>query len=199
LSILGKVHCKLRLDKYTWIFPFLVSDNLSCPVILGSDFLGKTGLLLDLRTRVIYFPFDSANKLALCTEHHHAPLAAVFDGDNLSEHLIEDSLPDLGHLSQVQAEAVRQLVSDFPQVFTSKLGSTNLVEYDIELSDSNPVKSPPYRLSPPKMLVLREQIQDMLDKGIIRHSVSPYSSPIFLVPTGETEYRPVVDYRGINN
>jgi hypothetical protein len=37
-----------------------------------------------------------------------------------------------------------------------------------------------------------------LDKGIIRHSVSPYSSSIFLVPKGETEYHPVVDYRDLN-
>jgi hypothetical protein len=38
----------------------------------------------------------------------------------------------------------------------------------------------------------------MLDKGIIRHSVSAYSSPIFLVPRGETDFRPIVDYRALN-
>jgi hypothetical protein len=48
------------------------------------------------------------------------------------------------------------------------------------------------------MNVLRRQIQDMLDKGIIRHSVSTYSSPTFLVPKGETDFRPVVDFRALN-
>jgi hypothetical protein len=48
------------------------------------------------------------------------------------------------------------------------------------------------------MNVLRRQIQEMLDKGIIRYSVSPYSNPIFLVPKGETDFRPVVDYRALN-
>jgi hypothetical protein len=48
------------------------------------------------------------------------------------------------------------------------------------------------------MNFLRREIQDMLDKDIIRHSVSPYSSPIFLVPKGETNFRPVVDYHALN-
>jgi hypothetical protein len=48
------------------------------------------------------------------------------------------------------------------------------------------------------MSVLRRQIQEMLDKGIIRYSVSQYYSPIFLVPKGETDFRPVADYRALN-
>ena len=49
------------------------------------------------------------------------------------------------------------------------------------------------------MHILREHnIQDMLEKGIIRPSTSSYSSPIFLVAKGETEFRPVVDYRALN-
>jgi hypothetical protein len=83
-------------------------------------------------------------------------------------------------------------------VFTRKLGLTSLLEYDIQLTDTIPVRSSPYRLSPPKMKVLRRQIQEMLDKGIIRYSVFPYSSPIFLVPKGETDFRPIVDYRALN-
>jgi hypothetical protein len=90
------------------------------------------------------------------------------------------------------------LLGDFPQVFTRKLGLTTLLEYDIQLTDTIPVRSSPYRLSPPKMNVLRRQIQEMLDKGIIRYSVSPYSNPIFLVPKGETDFLPVVDYRALN-
>ena len=48
------------------------------------------------------------------------------------------------------------------------------------------------------MHILREHIQDMLEKGIIRLSTSSYSSPIFLVAKGEAEFRPVVDYRALN-
>ena len=38
----------------------------------------------------------------------------------------------------------------------------------------------------------------MLDKGIIQPSCSSYSSPIFLVPKGANDFRPVVDYRVLN-
>lgn len=48
------------------------------------------------------------------------------------------------------------------------------------------------------MTVLRRQVQDLLKKGIIRHSVSPYSIPISLVPKGETDFSPVLDYRALN-
>lgn len=51
---------------------------------------------------------------------------------------------------------------------------------------------------PPKMEALRQHVQHMLEQRIIRPSVSPYSSPIFLVPKGRDDFRPVVDYRALN-
>jgi hypothetical protein len=42
------VMCKLRIDRYTWKFQFYIVEVLIYPIILGSDFLGKTGLLVDI-------------------------------------------------------------------------------------------------------------------------------------------------------
>ena len=105
---------------------------------------------------------------------------------------------DLQHLSASVAVSIRALVTQFPKVFTSKVGLTHLLEYEISFKDKEPVRLPPYRLSPPKMNFLRGHINLMLEKGIIRPSASPYSSPIFLVAKGEADFRPVVDYRLLN-
>jgi hypothetical protein len=51
---------------------------------------------------------------------------------------------------------------------------------------------------PPKMEILRHHVQRMLYEGVIRPSVSQYSSSIFLVPKRDVDFRPVVDYRALN-
>lgn len=56
-------------------------------------------------------------------------------------------------VSEVQIGVISQLLKDFPRVFSSKLDLTNVLEYDIHLTDNIPVMSSPYRLSPPRMTV----------------------------------------------
>lgn len=51
---------------------------------------------------------------------------------------------------------------------------------------------------------MKNQINDMLNQNIIRHSTSPYSAPIWLVPkkldsSGKQKWRIIVDYRKLNN
>ena len=48
------------------------------------------------------------------------------------------------------------------------------------------------------MLFLREHLKKLLDEGVIEPSNSQYSSPMFLVPKGENNYRRVVDFRALN-
>lgn len=92
-----------------------------------------------------------------------------------------------------------EVLRQFPDVLTERLGVTDRIKYKILLSDPIPVRQAPYRLSPPKMKQLRAIIDQMLAEGVIRPSVSPYASPIFLVPKPDgVNYRPVVDYRALN-
>ena len=52
-----------------------------------------------------------------------------------------------------------------------------------------------YKLTPPKMEIMRNQINKLLEQQVIEPSTSPYSSPAFLVPKGTDKHRLVVDYR----
>jgi hypothetical protein len=160
------------------------------PLILGADFLQRTGLLLDVREGFVFFRFDPFNKLPL--------VGRTLDSKSDRVCATVKSGPDLSHLTSPLSDHVAAIIGEFPDVLTPRLGLTKLLEYDIQLLDHTPVKLPPYRLMPPKMAVLREQVQHMLDQGIIRTSTSQYSSPIFLVPKGENGFRPVVDFRALN-
>ena len=77
-------------------------------------------------------------------------------------------------------------------------GRTNLVCHNISTGDAPPVRLPPYRLAHKSQEVLREEIQTLLNQGIIRPSTSPWAAPIVLVPKKDNTKRMCVDYCKLN-
>jgi hypothetical protein len=53
LRILGEVVILVKIEGFTWKFPYLVNQRLWGPPILGMDFMIKTQLVLDVAGRVI--------------------------------------------------------------------------------------------------------------------------------------------------
>ncbi|KAJ0917224.1 putative transcription factor interactor and regulator CCHC(Zn) family [Helianthus annuus] len=74
------------------------------------------------------------------------------------------------------------LVRDFEDVFPENLPGIppeREVEFGIELvPGAKPVAKALYRLAPSELQELMSQIQDLLDKGFIRPSVSPWGAPV---------------------
>jgi hypothetical protein len=68
----------------------------------------------------------------------------------------------------------------------------------LDLTDDVPVRSRPYQCSPPRLQALREIVNDLLEKGVVKKSFSQYASPAFLVPKPQGGYRMVIDYRLLN-
>ncbi|GBG89041.1 hypothetical protein CBR_g48649 [Chara braunii] len=55
-----------------------------------------------------------------------------------------------------------------------------------------------YRMSPGELDELRRQLKELVEKGWIRPSVSPYGSPVLFVPKKGGTLRMCIDYRGLN-
>ena len=77
-------------------------------------------------------------------------------------------------------------------------GRTSLAQHVIDTGDAMPIKQRPYRVSPDVKKEIDRQVDEMLEKGIIQESVSPWSSPVVLVKKKDGSYRFCVDFRKVN-
>ena len=73
------------------------------------------------------------------------------------------------------------------------------VEFGIELvPGAAPITKAPYRLAPPEMQELSSQLQELLGKGFIRQSSSPWGAPILFVKKKDGSHRMCIDYQELN-
>ena len=95
------------------------------------------------------------------------------------------------------------LLENYADVFTNgpndPLGCTRDTEHSIDTGDSRPTKQRPYRIPVHLQTVVNQQVADMLERGFIRSSTSPWSSPIVLAPKKDGNYRFCVDFRRVNS
>ncbi|GJT80150.1 putative reverse transcriptase domain-containing protein [Tanacetum coccineum] len=61
-----------------------------------------------------------------------------------------------------------------------------------------PVARAPYRLAPSEMKELSVQLQELLEKGFIRPSSSPWGAPVLFVKKKDGSFRMCIDYRELN-
>ena len=108
---------------------------------------------------------------------------------------------ELGPLEKDQSEKLDRILADEEDLFawdSQELGRTDMVQHPIDTEESAPVKQRPYRTSPKEKKFLDEEIDRMLQEGIISPSSSPWSSPIVLVKQKD-KTRFCVDYRKLNS
>nr|GFD57779.1 putative reverse transcriptase domain-containing protein [Tanacetum cinerariifolium] len=77
------------------------------------------------------------------------------------------------------------IVSEFPDVFPDELPGippVREVEFNIELTPGlEPISKAPYRMAPIELKELKDQLQELLERGFIRPSVSPWGAPVLFV------------------
>ena len=109
------------------------------------------------------------------------------------------SCESLSTLPPEQQSDLTQLLSEFSDVFSETPGKTTLGEHNIAIQpDAQPIRCTPYRLNPEKSQFLRQELDNLLEQGIIEPSESPWASPVVMVPKADGSIGLCTDFRKVN-
>lgn len=89
-----------------------------------------------------------------------------------------------GDLDQTAVDELLILLNKYRHRFASslsELGHSSVCEMNIDLHNGEPIVYRPYRLAMKEKEVVREMVNELLENGILRPSVSPFASPVVLV------------------
>jgi hypothetical protein len=103
---------------------------------------------------------------------------------------------------QYRDDYARMLIAreHFFSADTNNIGSTDLLEHQIDLKTNDPIYCPQFRLHAEHLKHIQENVAGWLQCGIIERSKSNYNSPIFCVPKKDGQgIRTVLDYQMLNS
>ena len=83
------------------------------------------------------------------------------------------------------AQRFEELCEPFPEVFSKSsedIGRTNFITMDIDMGDHPPICQKPYTLALKHYEWVQKEVEQLEKTGIITRSVSPWASPIVILP-----------------
>ncbi|KAD3067306.1 hypothetical protein E3N88_35186 [Mikania micrantha] len=197
--------CSLNLNDHLFNIDLLPIEIGSFDVVVGMDWLSVNQAEVICENKVIRIPLSEGNTLLVQGERAGRKLGII--SSMQTQKCLRKGCPAFlayvinSSSSQKRIENI-PVVKDFPEVFPediSGLPPMRQVEFHIDLiPGAAPVAKAPYRLAPSEMQELSGQLQQLLDKGFIRPSFSPWGAPILFVKKKDGSFRMCIDYRELN-
>jgi hypothetical protein len=103
-----------------------------------------------------------------------------------------------GSIDLTSIPVVREFRDVFPEELPG-LPPVREIEVSIEtIPGVSPIAQSPYRMAPMELAELKVQLQELLDKGFIWPSNSPWGAPVLFVKKKDGTLRLCIDYRQLN-
>jgi hypothetical protein len=95
------------------------------------------------------------------------------------------------------------VVNEFKDVFPKELPGMppdREIEFTIDLIlGTTPIAQAPYKMGPKELVELKDQLDELEQKGFIKESISPWGTPVIFVDKRDGGRRMCRDYRNLNN
>ena len=180
-------------------------DIVDFDVILGADWLHYNHANIHCYEKMVTFHRPGLPEVTFVGERsgvRHGIISAVRAKRLLSKgcqgYLAHVVLNDNAPSSVEDVRVVRH----FPDVFPDDLPGLppdRDVEFTIDLlPGTDPISLTPYRMAPAELRELKTQLQELVDKGFIQPSISPWGAPVLFVRKKDGTLRLCIDYRQLN-
>lgn len=190
-AILG---CQFTLDGHLFQHDLRILHLDSYDLILGIDWLERySPMQIHWQAKWISLPH---NGTIVLLQGQSAPT----DSDLVFQ-LFSADIPEGSREGVELPPDIAAILTEFPSVFSTPaaLPPPRSCDHVIPLvSGATPVNVQTYRYPPTLKNEIEHQVQDMLEKGFIQPSSSPFSSLVLLVQKKDGSWRFYVDYRYLN-
>jgi hypothetical protein len=177
-------HIPVTLAEREFLTNMIVIKGQDIDVILGMNWLAQNKAIINTDQRTIKLSYGHEEvQLSI-------PITILVKA---SRQVFETIVQEIRDIS---------VVCEFPDVFPEDLPGLppeRDVEFVIELKPgTTPISRRSYRMPPNELAELKTQLQDLLEKGIIRPSSSPWGCPAIFVKKKDQTLRMCMDYRPLN-
>ena len=199
------LNCTLSIEDHPFSIDLIPIELGSFDVVVGMDWLSANRAEVLCYDKAIRIPLAEDETLLVQGERPGRELR-IISCMKACKYLNKKCHAFLAHVTERKPEAKKMqdipIVKDFAEVFPEDLPGVpplRQVEFRIDLiPGAAPVAKAPYRLAPSEMQELSSQLQELLDKGFIRPSYSPWGAPVLFVKKKDGSFRMCIDYRELN-
>lgn len=174
------------------VVPMAVVNNIKTVIILGLPFLQQIQAKVDILNEVV--------------ETVHGPIIMMKCvtklGVNLAQSVDDMDLTKLTmktNLSTKNVERLRLLLQKYRILYLNKRrGEVSGLAHEIRLTTNRPIMSKARTHTEEHEKAIQQEVERMLQDGVIVPSTSPYCSEVVMVKKKSGEWRMCIDYRLLN-
>src|SRR5690348_11809842 len=178
------LHVSLNIMGIEFLADLVVLKSKAIDVILGMDWLGKHDGIIQCAKKSVLLTSPQGERIEF--------------GTTPATHAV-------GTVNQMKGKSLEDIrtVCEFPDVFPDDLPGMppdRDFEFVIDLLPGTaPISKRPYRMDVKDLVELKKQIEELLAKGFIRPSSSPWGAPVIFVDKKDGTRRMCIDYRALND
>jgi hypothetical protein len=174
---------KIEMRGLSFLVELLILESSGIDVILGIDYLTKYDGVISCAKRMVTLTSPQGERI----------------GVNVSMPATTEAM--INQLEEKSLEHIR-IVCEYPEVFSEELPGMppdRDLEFSIELlPETAPISKRAYRMDVKDLNELKKQIEELLEKGFIHPSLSPWGALVLFVNKKDGSRRMCIDYRSLN-
>ena len=197
--------CRVIIEGHEFMANLVLLDIQDFDVILGMDWLSRHRATMDCFRKEVKFCRPGEPEITFCGVRKI--LSSSMMSVMMAGKMLRKSYPGyLAYEVEVRDDDMRlediPVVREFPDVFPDDLPGLppdREIDFQIELAPgTEPISRAPYRMAPAELKELKVQMEEMVNKGFVRPSTSPWGAPVLFVKKKDGSMRLYIDYRELN-